>query len=276
MNKPKQIQIEKTTLFLYLDRKEPRKIDLCNSFGHRLVLYASSFRFDLVQLVGRPHQMKHLVIFQQSVSCTEEENNTFETFLLITLLRIYSCTSLHKIFRWWEKTRGCLSTEFECRENMQVQALNNYLLWNAHTKAGDKSAFYSSRKSQSVLHKTTCISILNESGDVDKSPGEGKQRQELHSQVHIWSVLFWVCVFPCSVCVWRHTYALRGSPGSGHSSAECGALWTELMWRYLSPEMHITVFCWTIHATIKTSHPLNPIESVTEVSSLFQCPRTNS
>lgn len=54
-------------LSLYLDGKESCQIDLCNGFGHRLVLNASSFRFDLVQFVCRPHQVKHLVIFQQGI-----------------------------------------------------------------------------------------------------------------------------------------------------------------------------------------------------------------
>lgn len=59
----------------YLDREQPRKIDLCDGFGHGLVLDASSFRLDLIQLIHRPHQVKHLVVIQQSISCRVRDNH---------------------------------------------------------------------------------------------------------------------------------------------------------------------------------------------------------
>lgn len=73
-----------------------------------------------------------------------------------------------------------LSSEYEYRENMQAEMQNNQLFWNAHKKRGeDKSAYYFSIISK--CDKTTCISMLNESRDVDKSPREKKQRQALYS-----------------------------------------------------------------------------------------------
>lgn len=52
----------------YLYRQKSGQVDLCNGFGHRLVLYAPSFGFDLIQLVLRPHQMENFIVVQQSVS----------------------------------------------------------------------------------------------------------------------------------------------------------------------------------------------------------------
>lgn len=67
---------------LYLDGKQPGKIDLCNGFGHRLVLYASTFRFDLIQFICWPHQVKHFVIFQQSVAFRGNEKQRFKLIVV--------------------------------------------------------------------------------------------------------------------------------------------------------------------------------------------------
>lgn len=117
------------------------------------------------------------------------EKQHFFNFLVITLLLIYSCTPLQNVFRWW-KMGGCLSSEFECRQNIQAEMLNNQQFWNAHKKAEDKSAYYFSIISKCA--KTRCISMLNESREADKSHGEKKQRDALYSQVHIWSVWAWI------------------------------------------------------------------------------------
>lgn len=168
------------------------------------------------------------------------------------LLLIDSCTpQLNKNGRVFVNSIW-MQREYTSRNN-----LNNQLFWNAHKKTGDKSVYYFCIISKRAIHKTTCISMLKESGDCQQKPWGKETKTRIIFLVHNWSVLLWhqqVCL-----CAERDTYALRGSPGSGHSSAECGALWTGLMWRYLAPRMHKTL----------TSHTLNLTGTVTEVSSLF-------
>lgn len=43
------------------------------------------------------------------------------------------------------------------------------------------------------------------------------------------------------MCTGKNAYALRGFPGSDHSSDEFEALWTGLKWHYLSPGMKTRV-----------------------------------
>lgn len=52
---------------MHLDRKQSSEINLSDGFGHGLVLNAAPLGLDLIQFVGGPHEVKHLVVFQQSV-----------------------------------------------------------------------------------------------------------------------------------------------------------------------------------------------------------------
>ena len=69
----------------------------------------------------------------------------------------------------------------------------------------------------------------------------GKRHKGKHYSLkytpYLCSVGFNKCVH---MSVFKVTYAPRGFPGSGRSSAECEALWTRLTWHYLAPEMQET------------------------------------
>lgn len=56
----------------HLDGQQPGQVDLCDSFGHGLVLHAASLRLHLIDFIRRPHQVEGVVVLQQSVFCQKE------------------------------------------------------------------------------------------------------------------------------------------------------------------------------------------------------------
>lgn len=53
----------------YLDGEQSCEIYLRDGFSHGFILYTSSLRFHLIQLVRRSHQVENFIVLQQGISC---------------------------------------------------------------------------------------------------------------------------------------------------------------------------------------------------------------
>lgn len=189
----------------YLDREKPCQIDLCNCFGHRFVFYASSFWFELIQLLRWPHQVKHFIIFQQSISYWEGEINKIK-------LSSNNCCR-------FPQNGGKVGRRF--LTNFKRNA--KYLVWNEDKLKETKEA---------LCTWNSFICMFNESGDIVKISQETIERR-------VGAVLLWASHYS----LFLNTYALRGFPGFGRSYAACATLSTEPLWRYLEPATHTQVLC---------------------------------